>query len=169
MGDDYLISALHSAMTEVETEQEMTRTDVATYLREFADKLDGRATEHPESNRQEGTGRRSTDAARDDAGADPVTRESDTDATGTREKRTEGSDDGGRDETEGRTASKPDERITFMVGNESATINPPETVRFQMAVESDSTILESGTREIVEFSLHWDSENVADDGTLDIQ
>lgn len=158
-------------MTNVETEQEMTRTDVATYLREFADKLDEGATGHTESNRQEGTGQSSADAARDDSGTDPATREGDTDATETRhENRTEESGDGGRDEMEGQPESKPDERITFMVGNESATINPPETVRFQMAVESDSTILESGTREIVEFSLHWDSENVTDDdGTLDIQ
>lgn len=157
-------------MTEVETEQEMTRTDIAAYLREFADKLDGHGTGHAESNRQGGTGRSSADAAREDATTDPATRENDTDATGTREKRMDEPSEGGRGETEGQSASKPDERITFMVGNESATINPPETVRFQMAVESDSTILESGTREIVEFSLRWDSENVADDdGTLDIQ
>lgn len=94
-------------MTEIEAEQQMSRSEVADYLREFADQLD--------------TSRIASEG---------ISRDEDED----------------------------DPRVTFMIGNDSATINPPETVQFEVSVESESSIIgESGEQE-VEFELAWETE-----------
>lgn len=98
-------------MTELEARQEMTRTEVADYLREFAAQLD-------------------TSSA----------------AAGSRPHQPGEDDDG---------------RVTFMVGNDSATINPPETIMFEVEVESDSPIL-GGEEQEVEFELTWQAEASSD-------
>lgn len=53
-----------------------------------------------------------------------------------------------------------DDRVTFMVGNESTTVNPPERVGFTVAVDSDSSILDTGPDHEVEFRLAWQAEEV---------
>ena len=135
MGRGYVDDGSCEHMAEVEAEREMTRTEVATYLHEFADKLAGGASE-----------------SRGESTSDPPPEEGTEDA------------DAGADDT-----STDARRVTFTVGNESATINPPETVRFEMAVDSTGGMLESGASETVSFALNWDSEETDDDGTLDIQ
>ena len=171
-------------MAELETEQEMTRSDVATYLREFADKLDANEG-HTGTGRTNRAGADSDDTTRKRSGPNAESRETGRTAHGTDE---DGTEDGGRTSEErteeGRTGedahgsdrhdvdgrtSGYGERVTFMVGNESATINPPHDVEFRMAVDSDSAMLDSGARETVEFALHWDTDDVPDDNTLDIQ
>ncbi|WP_049902749.1 amphi-Trp domain-containing protein [Halococcus agarilyticus] len=171
-------------MAELETEQEMSRSDVATYLREFADKLDANEG-HAGTESTDRSETSSADATRDSDETDAESRETDdatreiredetgsgerTDGERTNEDRTsEGSHEIDRHEMDGQTSGH-GERVTFMVGNESATINPPRTVEFRMAVDSDSAMLDSGARETVEFALHWDTDNVTDDDTLDIQ
>ncbi|MBV0901923.1 amphi-Trp domain-containing protein [Halomicroarcula salina] len=51
-----------------------------------------------------------------------------------------------------------DTRITFMVGNESQTIDPPESMAFEVEVESDSSLVGTGTETEVEFELSWTNE-----------
>lgn len=95
-------------MTEIEAEREMTRTEVADYLREFAAQLD--TSEAVSESRS------------------PHERDGD------------------------------DHRVTFMVGSDSATIDPPETVTFEVEVESDSSLVGSGVEHEVEFELAWQTE-----------
>jgi len=100
-------------MTTLESERQMTRNDIADYLREFAAQLDS-----------------------DPTAAAPTL-------------------SGGADER--------DTRITFMVGDESQTINPPESMTFEVEVESDSSLVGTGTEHEVEFELSWTSETSDED------
>lgn len=99
-------------MTEIAAHREMTRTEVAEYLREFATQLD-----------PSGAASRPTADAGDTA----------------------------------------DGRVTFVVGDDSATINPPEMVGFGVAVESDSGIVGSTVEREVGFELTWEAEATEDD------
>jgi len=149
-------------MAELEAEQELHRAEVATYLHEFADKLAGEDVRGGGEASREGESETSSSAAVRDQRTDSAEM-----------MRENGSEESSREETSHETAERTDndvhEKVTFMVGNESATINPPDTVRFDMSVDSDSTMLESGARETVTFALHWDREAVDSDDELDIQ
>jgi hypothetical protein len=101
-------------MTELETNEETTRTEVATYLREFAAQLDPSVA-----------------------------------APGSDHFR----------ETEDR-----DQRVTFLVGSDSATVDPPSTVDFSVEVDSDSSLIHSGTEHEVSLELAWQEEST-DDGS----
>lgn len=103
-------------MTTLESEREMTRTEVATYLREFAAQLD---TTEPVPDSPTLTG--------DD-------------------------DDG---------------RITFMIGTDSHTINPPENVLFEVETGSDSSLVGTETEHEVEFELRWKTEQAGEDEEAD--
>jgi hypothetical protein len=59
--------------------------------------------------------------------------------------------------------------MTFMVGNESTTINPPATVTFEMSVESGSSLLGSDTGKTARFALHWDETEVFENDESSIQ
>ena len=129
-------------MHELETEREMTRAAVADYLREFADQLDGST--------------RTDDAP---SGFDvPTTDATPTDSaparTDDRERARDGDDAGGK--------------ITLMVGNDSATINPPGTLGFEVDVETDDSFVGSDAERSVEFTLTWDAEAVEQDDELDV-
>jgi hypothetical protein len=51
--------------------------------------------------------------------------------------------------------------VTVIVGNESATLTPPETMAFGVDVDSEDSLLGSPTGERgVSFSLSWSSEDV---------
>ena len=58
--------------------------------------------------------------------------------------------------------------MTFTLGNDSATVTPPETIQFEVAVDSTAGMLESGSHETVAFTLQWDAEPTDDEGELDI-
>lgn len=102
-------------MTEIEAEREMTRDEVADYLREFADQLDRTGPEIPT----------------DDVGTD-------------------------------------DGKVTLVVGNDSATINPPETVVFEIEVESDTSLVGTDVEESVEFGLTWRAEDIEEHDEIEI-
>lgn len=122
-------------MSDLQTERQATREEVADYLREFADQLDGGgATDAGNRNRDRtGTETASTDAS---AGNTPT--------------------------------AHPAGKVTLLVGNDSATINPPREVTFGVEVGSDSSLM-SGDAEIVEFRMHWDANDVPRDDELRIE
>lgn len=105
-------------MTEIEADREMTRAEVAEYLREFADQLDRTGPEIPAA-----------------------------------EERT--------------TAS--DGKVTLVVGNDSATINPPETVVFGIEVESDRSLVGTGVEESVGFEVTWRAEQTEEHDEIEIK
>ncbi|WP_266079946.1 amphi-Trp domain-containing protein [Haladaptatus caseinilyticus] len=126
-------------MAELEAEFEKSRSDVASYLREFADKLDSNGTLRSGTS---GRTRRSEETT-------PPTDTTDDDSS----QSTETSDQ---------------EKVTILVGNDSATVNPPETLSFGVAVDSDSSLMDSGAEESVSFTLRWASEEVQEDDELSV-
>lgn len=198
-------------MADIEATREMSRAEVARYLREFADKLEGReqsgqtvagdAGRHTaderavemdptstEGDRAVGD-ERTTDTERTTVEEQPTTdtermtvdeqsatvdEQPTTDrhaTSGERPPTGEGVSTGtaGETDVEGREGtSGRGEKITFVVGNDSATINPPETVTFDVDVGSDSSLMESGSEERVVFSLSWNAEDVDEDDELSI-
>lgn len=107
-------------MTELESTRELTRADVADYLREFAAQLDA-STAVP----------------------DPIP------------ERDREDDDG---------------RVTFVVGDDSATINPPDRVTFDVEVESDPSLVGSEVEHEVTFGLSWQTEATDEgEGNLEIR
>jgi len=105
-----------TCMVELESEGDMTRSEVALFLREFADEVDdGTFASHldQEERRDEATGE------------DPLEAK----------------------------------RTTLIVGGDSATVTVPETVEFDVEVESRSPMLSSGVHQEIEFELSWEIEN----------
>lgn len=94
-------------MTEIESDQEMTRDEVAEYLRAFAAELDTTTLEQ------------------------------------------------GQETVSHHDGERHDPRVTFMVGNDSATINPPEELSFGVAVESDGSFVGIDRDHEVPFELSW--------------
>lgn len=56
-----------------------------------------------------------------------------------------------------------DSRITFMVGDDSQTIDPPKTVRFEVAIDSDSSLVGNEVEHEVAFELGWTAERTDDE------
>lgn len=50
-------------------------------------------------------------------------------------------------------------RITLIVGGDSATVTVPEEVEFDVEVDSRSPMLSSGVRQEIEFSLSWEVDD----------
>lgn len=108
-------------MSELNRQTEMTRTDVADSLRQFANDLDPHTATDP------------THAERDE---------------------------------------QTDDRVTVVFGNESATINPPETVDLLVDVDSagdDSSLIGSDDEEAIQFEMRWPVEETEDDGDVAIR
>lgn len=105
-------------MVELETEGELTRSEVAAFLREFADELDIGAIDRD---------RERFDGERRDESTDEAPLES--------------------------------ERITFIVGGDSATVTVPNTVEFDVEVESRSPMLSSSVSQEIDLELKWEVEN----------
>lgn len=100
-------------MAEIGKEQEKTRAEIATYLREFADEFE--------------------------PGGEML---------GSQER-------GGK--------------VTVIAGNDSATVNPPETLHFGVEVDTDSSLLETGADRRVTFTLRWDADQVEPDEEFDVE
>lgn len=158
-----------SHMAEIEASRELSRADVAAYLREFADQLDAREAQHAPTGRSvdDTTNGHGTIPSRD------TSNRSDTETHGTT---TSPPDAAGPESDTGTDADETDanhgatyEKVTFFVGNDSATINPPETMTLDIAVDSDSAMLSSANRRSVDFHLEWDTDGVDDDGDLHIE
>lgn len=143
-------------MAEITAERQMSRTDVAEYFHTFANKLDpSNDSQQPEAH----------DIPDNQDTAEP---------SETGEEATEDADVESRQEWAERDTETTDEplageKMTFMVGNESTTINPPATVTFEMSVESESSLLSADTGKTASFALHWDETEVPDDDELSIQ
>ena len=127
-------------MVELETEGEQTRTEVATFLREFADELDGGMSAGLDDER---------------AGMD-------------RERLSDENRVGGAEVNGSRDAK----RMTFIVGGDSATVTVPNTVEFEVEVESRSPMVSNNVEQSIELELSWkidDSERQTDDEEMHIE
>lgn len=104
-------------MAELESRGEMTRSEVAAFLREFATELDGSVLDR-DRERLEGEHREEFDE-------EPIEAK----------------------------------RMTLIVGGSSATVTVPDTIEFDVEVESRSPMLGSGVHQEIEFELSWEIEN----------
>ncbi|WP_435346354.1 amphi-Trp domain-containing protein [Haloarchaeobius sp. HRN-SO-5] len=137
-------------MKELETKREMSREEVAAYFRAFADQLDG--TDESDEHAR-GASDRST-----------VTDES---GVGTPTDRERGSAD--RQATDETSTRSDYGKVTFHVGNDSHTINPPEIVQFQMEIDSDRSLLGGDEDRGVVFELGWDADAVERDDEFRVE
>ncbi|PSP72557.1 hypothetical protein BRC86_12125 [Halobacteriales archaeon QS_3_64_16] len=181
-------------MVDIETEREMSRSAVAEYLRTFADELDAHtgSTDGTETNGRTGNGdqqrnggsREDTDVRRDKDVDTIEDSESDSREASSADSETNTSEGGYATETERRSrgaessySSRGDSnradlsggRVTFMVGNESTTINPPDDLTFEVSVDSESALIGTGTGRTARFALHWDEADVEDENDLSIR
>jgi hypothetical protein len=154
-------------MSGLNAERTVTRTEAAEYLREFANKLaSGDADVHGE--------RRDAGEERRETGGD-VTDDPSTGTNTTTDTATQGAtEERGRDAETGHTPDQTDgtahgyEKVTFLVGNDSATVNPPEELALDVEVGEDSSMMSSGA-ETVTFSLRWEKEAVPESNELRIE
>lgn len=141
-------------MAEIESEGELTRSEIAAFFREFADELDARAHdgshERTAETREEGRAaqQRAAETGEVDRTAGDVVRDrSDEDVTG---------------------ESDHPERMTIVVGGDSATLTLPETMEFEVEVASRSPLLSSGITQSIEFDLAWEVEEMPDDESMEV-
>lgn len=153
-------------MSDLDFETEKTRTEVANYLREFADELEGGRAHRSPGDSSDDTvdiGNEGVEGGRD--------RVADDEPETTGESRTTGTP--GIDETsehpEAGGGTSSEDRVTLVVGNESATINPPERLRFAVSADTDDSLLEAGADRGVTFSLRWDAETVEESDDIAIE
>lgn len=142
-------------MASLETTQERTRSEIAAYLRQFADELDPE-TRSDDSDRggntaeTVGTGSTETTGAETSIG-DETSRRDDT-RTGDRDP-----------------AQSVGDKVTVIAGNESATINPPRTCAFDVAIDTDSDLLDTGAERSTTFTIRWDADHVEADDELSVE
>lgn len=135
-------------MAELDVKKQRSRTEIANYLREFADKLDERGD------------------VVDEFGSETEK----TDMTGTKTSGAETTEtDRPGTEAQGTQTRSADHGMTIIVDNESATVTPPETMHFGVEVETDSSLLETGMDRGVTLSLRWDADQVEAPDKLDIE
>lgn len=142
-------------MVELESEGQVTRNEVATFLHEFADELeDGIGDvvgEHDESASSDPAGTVTGEQRQDRMASD------DTDDEFRRDERSDTDDEFDRDE-ESETddvATGDRKRITVIVGGDSATVTVPDRMEFDVEVASRSPMLGSGVNQGIEFDLSW--------------
>ncbi|WP_394739937.1 hypothetical protein [Natronococcus roseus] len=142
-------------MATLESTQEQTRSEIAAYLRQFADELDPDTrsdTTDRGGNTAETVGTGSTGTAGTGAG---------TGSDGT-DRRTDGTETGDR-------AGSVGDKVTVITGNESATINPPQTCSFDVTVDTDSDLLDTGAERSTTFTIRWDADHVEADDELRVE
>ena len=126
-------------MVELESAGEMTRSEVAAFLREFASELDDRQREEADD-----------DTARVTGDREGVTTERQTEGT---------SDDTPPQEGVPIESARERKRITLIVGGDSATVTVPHTMSFDVEVESRSPMFGSGVKQGIDFELAWEIED----------
>ena len=126
-------------MVELESAGEMTRSEVAAFLREFASELDDRQREEADD-----------DTARVTGDREGVTTERQTEGT---------SDDTPTQEGVPIESARERKRITLIVGGDSATVTVPHTMNFDVEVESRSPMFASGVKQGIDFELAWEIED----------
>jgi hypothetical protein len=145
-------------MADTEAEREMSRTEVADYLRTFADELDTTTPTRPERQSEtsdtpdgEHQQRDETRSASDSASeGEPSDESGILDSLADDDHENEEGDDqrnhSDRDRDRSDDSKQSPRKVTFLVGNDSTTINPPETVAFEMAVDSESSVPHNAPR-----------------------
>lgn len=142
-------------MVELESEGDLTRSEVALFLREFADEIDD-GTFHRRLDQEEHGG----EFADEEHGGEYT-----------------GEEHGGEYTDEEHEGEYTDEnsletkRVTLIVGGDSATVTVPEIVEFDVEVESRSPMLRSGVHQEIKFELSWEIENPdeLDDDRIDVE
>ncbi|MDG5818553.1 hypothetical protein [Natronococcus sp. A-GB7] len=142
-------------MASLETTQERTRSEIAAYLRQFADELDPQT--RPDAagrgeNTTETVGTGSTETTGTETGIGDETNRRDDATTGDRDR-----------------AESVGDKVTVITGNESATINPPQTCAFDVAVDTDSDLLDTGAERSTTFTIRWDADHVEADDELRVE
>jgi hypothetical protein len=132
-------------MASFERTQDRTRTEIADYLRSFADELD------PETG-SETVGNDGTQTLDDGSRDDSLLGDDSTAGTDTRDD-----------------AAGVGDKVTVIAGNESATINPPQTCTFDVAIDTDSDLLDTGAERSTTFTIRWDGEQVEADDELRVE
>lgn len=158
-------------MTDIEAEREMSRTDVAEYLRTFADELDPNTVTRPDPKSEAPDEREGEHQQHDETqSADD---EKTSDESGILDSLADDEHEEAEDQQDhsdqSDELSQPHRKVTFMVGNESTTINPPEAVTFEMAVDSESSLIRAETGRTARFALHWNEEDAADDDEFSVR
>ncbi len=143
-------------MPDVSAEQEKTRAEVAEYLRAFADELSPQETNSANDRRER------TNTAEDRAGEDRSIDDDRGPATGS--ERRSGADDSRT--TDGTTDTG---KVTIIVGNESATMKPPETVLFGVEADTEDSLLGATGERGVTFSLTWSEADVETDEEFTVE
>jgi hypothetical protein len=131
-------------MAEIDSEGELDRSEIADFLREFADELDAdRRTRTPKRDDDVTVVGEETD--------DETTRErADADATGTADEPVD------------------PETMTIIVGGDSATLTLPERMEFDIEVASRSPLFASGVRQGIEIDLEWEVEESPEDDSIEV-
>ncbi|PSP37090.1 hypothetical protein BRC66_06670 [Halobacteriales archaeon QH_2_66_30] len=127
-------------MVELESAGEMTRSEVAAFLREFADELNDRPTREEYDD----------DTARATGNREGITAERQAEGT---------SDDTRTQESAPIESARERKRITLIVGGDSATVTVPHTMNFDVEVESRSPMFGSGVKQGIDFELAWEIED----------
>jgi hypothetical protein len=156
-------------MSDIDVEMEQTRSEIAAYFRNFADELDPNgASEREATDATDATDTTDTTHGTETRGSQGSTgatadRTDDTVRTDSRPD-SSSSDDSHTAETptadEGAYDLDAGDSVTIIVGNESATIDPPNRMRLQIEVESDSSMLSASEDRMARFTLKWAGEEV---------
>ncbi len=147
----------------------MSRADVAAYLREFADKLDGGGSAGmggAEADRTRTAGSAENGGTTGDAGGTPTVTGTDDAARSSESERAGEATRSGRPDEGDRSPGSG--KVTIVVGNDSATVNPPETVDFAVEVSGNNPVFGAG-RQGVEFGIYWRGDEVEEDDEISIQ
>lgn len=59
--------------------------------------------------------------------------------------------------------------MTLMLGGDSATFAPPETLELEVELESSSSFFRDGVEQSVEFELSWEVEEPIDDDRIEVR
>lgn len=143
-------------MAELESKQTLPRSEIAEYLHEFADEFDT----DPSATVSEV---RSPDEPIDEDERD----DSDAQAgipTDDEPLESTSNDESGMDSD----ATDPEERVTLIVGDDSATVHPPDAADFEIEVDSDSSLVQSGEQQRVTFELEWKVEETPGEEDMEV-
>lgn len=135
-------------MVQLESTGEMTRTEVASFLREFADELDAEVPTRTDDDRVPTDGGVATGES---ATEQPLPDE----------------DGSMRGDLDGDLGDPP-RQITFVGGGDSATVTVPETVNLEVTVDSRSPLFRSGDTQELTFELSWRVDATHADEPIDL-
>lgn len=156
-------------MVEIESSGQTSRAEVAAFLRQFVEELEGKSQRRTADTGQSdpsGAGR----ADRTGAADDPDRSRIEVEQSGNRDSdddRTDRPTDADRQGDADREPNRGDDReITFVVGGDSATVTIPESIEFDVEVQSRSPMLKSTVSQVVDFKLSWKTDKHRGEDTI---